>query len=513
MILARPSSSLHIIKNRKSLLLGENRKDRKIILDCLEAGIESVLPDRLIERELELKISPRSRILSVKSTNQRYDLYSFDKIIVIGGGKASGYLAEGLERVLGPKQISAGYVNILRGTRGKFHTKKIVLNEASHPVPDKSGVKGAMKMVELLRQEADQSTLLICLFSGGASSIVPLPAEGITLRDKIETTNLLLRSGADIDRMNCIRKHISAIKGGQLVKKANGATVLSLIISDVVGDHLEAISSGPTAPDPTTFADAARALSDLKIMDKVPVHVRDRIKAGVRGLIAETPKPGDPIFSKVSNVIIASNAIACERIKTELHNKLGHGARIGYLGSEIVGEASLVAKELVSKSLSVSKDDFEEFGSSSTSSSSPNEKRGRGRKDKEMKQQVSALVWGGETPVTVRGKGIGGRNQEAALSALESIGEISTSGNNVSSITMAFFATDGIDGRTKAAGALIDVGTFLRAKKKGLDIKNFLEQNDSNTFFRKVGSSLIVTGATGTNVNDVGISITRHSRK
>jgi glycerate 2-kinase len=457
------------IKNRKSLLSVGNKKERALILDCFDGAISSVLPRNLIEKELLVK----SNYLYLPRLHLQYDLTSFQKIIVLGGGKASGYLAEGLEQKLGI-YISEGYVNILRGTKKRFRTKKIVLNEASHPVPNQSGVNGTREMLKLLRT-ADRNCLVICLISGGGSSLIPLPAKGITLNDKIKTTELLLRSGADIDRINCVRKHISGVKGGQLVREGNGATFLSLIISDVVGDHLESIASGLTVADSSFFLDAKDILTDLKILNKVPSSVRKRIELGCKGLVPETPKTGDPIFGNVSNVIIGSNKMACEGIQQELRKRLRDSAKLAYLGSSIVGEASRVAKGLVSKSL---------------------------RFRKKSRKSYAALVWGGETTVTVRGNGIGGRNQEEALSALVCIGK-----TNNPYITLGFFGTDGIDGETSATGALVDLSTYERARLHGLEPNKYLKENDSNTFFRRVGNSLIVTGPTGTNVNDLGIAI------
>ena len=459
------------IKNRKSLLSVGNKVERALILDCLEAAVNSVLPFNLINKELQV----RSNRLYLPSSHLRLDLSKFQKIIVIGGGKATGYLAEGLERKLG-KYITEGYVNVLEGTKNLFRTKKIELNEASHPVPNQSGVKGTREMLKLLKT-ADPSFLVICLISGGGSSLLPFPAKGITLEEKIETTELLLRSGADIDRMNCVRKHISGVKGGQLVREGNGATFLSLVISDVVGDHLESIASGPTVPDPSTFSEAEHILSDLKILDQIPQAVRNRIESGRKGHVAETPKPGDPIFDRVSNVIIGSNKIACNSIQRELRKRLRDSVKLTYLGSSIVGEASSVAKDLVSKSVGIWK---------------------------KSRKPFSAIIWGGETTVTVRGNGIGGRNQEEALSALQSIGD-----SNNPNITISFFGTDGIDGKTNAAGALVDLSTYRKAKELRLDPSKYLERNDSNTFFRRVGNSLILTGPSGTNVNDIGIAILR----
>lgn len=458
------------IKNRRSLLSSGNKYERKQILDSIEAGLNSVYPSNLVRNKLQIK----SNRIFVLPTSQTYNLGDYHKILVVGGGKASGALAQELERMLG-NRITDGYVNILEGTRSKFRTERIELNQARHPTPDQRGVNGTRKILKILNLQSDKKTLVICLISGGGSSLMALPAKGITLNDKIATTDLLLRSGANIDQINCVRKHMSGIKGGQLVQYTHGATVLSLIVSDVVGDHLESIASGPTVPDSSTFSQAKEILRQFKILNKVPPSVRNRIEEGVRGLVPETPKPNDPLFSKVSNVIIGSNEIACEEIIRTLKKRLRSSVDLTYLGSAITGEASLVARKLLNLA--------SRAGSRST----------KGR---------TALVWGGETTVTVRGNGVGGRNQEEALSALLELAKRRTR-----KATLCFVGTDGIDGKTNAAGAIVDYSTFMKATEIGLNGAEYLERNDSNTFFRNVGNSLIISGSTGTNVNDVGMAI------
>ncbi len=459
------------VRNRCSLVSIGNKRQRKIILDCVEVGLNSVHPHFLFRNKVQLKHG----VLYVNPSNQSFDLSNYDKILVVGGGKASGALAEQLERTLG-NRITAGFVNILEGTRSKFRTKRIKLSEARHPVPDQKGVQGTEKILQLLKSKSNPNSLVICLISGGGSSLFVSPADGISLLDEIATTNLLLRSGATIDQVNCVRKHISKVKGGQLVRFTNNATILSLIISDVVGDHLESIASGLTSPDPTTFLDARKILDEFKIFNSVPISVRNRIENGVRGIVAETPKPKDSLFSKVSNVIIGSNRIACEEICARMRKHYPRSYGVSYLGSSVTGEASVVARNLV--------------GTASNSYSKSTRKRGL------------TLVWGGETTVTVKGDGVGGRNQEQALSALY---ELSRTRNE--KMVFCFVGTDGIDGKTKAAGAIVDYSTYERALKKKLDGMQYLKRNDSNTFFQTVGRSLVITGATGTNVNDIGMAI------
>jgi glycerate 2-kinase len=462
--------SFHVINKRKLASTG-NRADRALILRSLEDAVDAVLPGNVLARKLNF----RNNVLTFLPTREKYDFRKYDKVVVVGAGKASGFLAQSIEKLLGPKNIAAGYVNILQGTRNYFKTKRIQLNEASHPVPNRAGEVGAEHIVHLLGQLSEDS-LAICLISGGGSSLLPLPTPDITLSDEVRTTDLLLKAGANIDEMNCVRKHISRVKGGQLVKLAkNRPQFLSLIMSDVVGDHLESIASGPTAPDPTTYGEALQILERYDLTRRVPSSVLAHLKRGHAGEEKETPKPGDEVFSKVSNHIIASNRDACMAAIRNL--KTSKAVRsVNYLGSYWHGEAVVLAQNLAG---------FLCHGG--------DQNRGL----------VQAFVWGGEATVTVHGNGKGGRNQEQALAALEIIGTCERK------ITAAFFATDGVDGKTDAAGAVIDCEIFSLAKKKKLDCNAFLRNNDSNTLFKKLGDSLIITGPSGTNVNDVGIALVR----
>ena len=345
-------------------------KERAIILDAIESALDAVSPSTMLSEIMKVK----SGTIYVKGLHP-LRISSFDKIIVVGGGKASGSLAESLERILGLENISGGYVNILKGTKHHYSTKKISLNEASHPVPNRDGVKGVRTMLSILKN-ATKDSLVICLITGGGSSILPLPAKGIALQEIVTTTDLLLRAGADIDQMNTVRKHISSIKGGQLLRYTNGARVLSLIISDVVGNHLDSIASGPTSPDKSTFSDAIEILDAFNISEQVPSSVLNRLKQGANGALQETPKPGDSIFSNVSNILIGSNEIACKAAIKRLEKDFPKN--VYYLGSSWKGEARDTYQRIISKCVRLSK------------------------------AKRSAFVWGGETTVTVRGKGIGG---------------------------------------------------------------------------------------------------------
>lgn len=320
-----------------------------------------------------------------------------------------------------------------------------------------------------LAEGADEDDLVICLISGGGSAMMTLPREELTLEDKQMVTRLLLRSGADIAEMNTVRKHLSEFKGGWLAKKAQPATVLSLILSDVVGDPLDSIASGPTAPDPTTFRDAIDILEKYKLWNEVPSRVRDILKMGDDGHLPETPKPNDTAFNTVHNVIIGSNRMACLAAKTKL-NKLGFNTNL--LTSHLQGEAKEAGIFLAS------------IANEILSSGNP-------------LPRPAAIVVGGETTVTVKGNGIGGRNQELVLSAATKI-------NGKKGLSIGSIGTDGIDGPTEAAGAIVDGKTLIRGTEMGLDYKKALSNNDSHTYLSALGD-LVITGPTGSNVNDLAV--------
>jgi glycerate 2-kinase len=469
-----------LITDREKLVGEDPFGHRSLILDSLDAGIRAVLPENLLRNSVH--VNPTG-ILEVRKSNSSYDLRKFDRIIVVGAGKAAGAMAQCLEGMLSSSKVEfSGAVNVPQGTSGKFSTKKIELNEATHPLPSRKGVKGTLRILKAL-QSATSKSLVVCLISGGGSALLPLPAVGITLGEKVSTTNLLLKSGANIDKMNCVRKHLSAIKGGQLPLYANGAKILTLIISDIVGNPLENIASGPTAPDTTTFADALRILKQFTLLAKVPRPVLSRLEKGARGELKETPKPGDRLFANVENVLLGDNSDACKAIIQSLRQ---YGLReVAYLSSAWEGEARIIGGDLASACIEMSQEI-------------------RLEADSQKKSKGSALVWGGETTVTVTGSGRGGRNQEAALGALRKV-------KSMPGITMSFLGTDGVDGFSDAAGALVDSIVYNRAQKLKLVIDDYLENNDSNTFFDKTGAALISTGPTGTNVNDVGIAIFQHS--
>jgi hydroxypyruvate reductase len=384
-------------------------------------------------------------------------LPSFRSIYVIGAGKASAQMARAMERLLGPR-ITAGEINVKDGHGAPL--RRIQINECGHPVPDQRGVDGARRIAQIASQ-ATADDLIVCLISGGASALLPLPAPPITLAEKQKTTRLLLHSGASIHEMNCVRKHISQIKGGQLARLAYPATLLTLILSDVIGDDLDVIGSGPTVPDRSTLADARAIFEKYGIGNKLPEAAQ------------ETPKPGDRIFAKTHNVIVGSNALAVDAAEVEAR-RLGFHTLV--LSTVLEGEA----REIARVHAAIAK----EIGATGRPVKIP-----------------ACVISGGETTVAVRGKGLGGRNQEFALAAALDIA-------GLKNVVILSAGTDGTDGPTDAAGAIADGTTLVRAQALGLNAPAFLANNDSYRFFEATGD-LIKTGPTGTNVADIQLVLVR----
>lgn len=435
---------------------------KKIVLNVLNAVLDSVNPINLIRDNVKVadnKLIVRDIML---------DLSLFKRIFVVGAGKAVGGMAYGLENILSDK-INDGLIIVPRGSKIPF-LKRIKVTEASHPIPDQSSMNGAKMILELLRSLSEDD-LVIVLISGGGSALMSLPVDGITLEDKSKIIKSLMLRGANIMELNTVRKHLSQVKGGQLAKHAYPATVLSLIISDVIGNPIDVIASGPTAPDPTTFDDAISVLKRYALWESIGEHVKDFLMKGVRGEVPETPKPDDPIFKHVHNIIIADNSFACKVAVRELERA---GIRAIYLSSSVEGEARYVGGVI------------------------GNIVKGIVMGETNLNKPIG-IVMGGETTVTVKGSGIGGRNQELCLSAAFKI-------RGLKNVVIASIGTDGIDGMTDAAGAIVDGSTIDRGVAKGLDPLKHLENNDSYTFFKAL-DDLIITGPTGTNVNDILISI------
>lgn len=412
-------------------------------------------PRKMIPRAFELK----SNMLSVGGN--AFDLERFERVIVIGGGKASALMASAVERILGDR-VTMGKVIVPEYQSKLPKLKRIGFLKSTHPLPSRKGVAAVKQMLKAVGV-VEKNDLVLCLISGGGSALMPWPAEGISVSDKRIVTEMLLRSGADIREMNCVRRHLSALKGGRLAEMLAPATVISLIVSDVVGDELASVASGPTAPDGSTFSEAEGILKTSGLWEKVPPSVRTLLERGRTGEIPETPKPGSPTFDKVHNVLVGSNSL----VRRAAMETLG---RLGYSVSEMAdvqGEAREFGARLAQLAM--------------------------------RKRAMTAIVAGGETVVNVRGKGRGGRNQDIALAA-----SLGIAGSK--KVTILSFSTDGNDGPTDAAGAIADGRTVERAAERGMSAEEYLADNNSYPFFKALGD-LLVTGTTGTNVSDVSLAI------
>ena len=437
--------------------------NREAVNSIFLKALESVAPSCLV-KDYALKIQ------------SYYSMKNFSDLVVIGFGKASYEMAKAIEEVFGSDLISGGIVITKYGHAQKqlsavsgqqsAQLKKIRVYEAGHPIPDENGIKATEEIIELLKT-TDENTLVLCLVSGGGSALFVSPHEGMTLSEKQSVTDLLLRAGADITELNAVRKHMSKVKGGRLAELVQPSEIVSLMISDVIGDKLDVIASGPTAPDTSTFQDALNIIDKYKIRDRVPANVIEILHKGIEGLMPDTPKKDNPLFKNVQNMVIGSNAKALDVARDEAAG-LGYEPEI--LTSEISGEARETAKWLADRA-----------------------KEAKAQSNKGTKCFIS----GGETTVVVRGKGKGGRNTELALAfAIEIEG--------VNGITFLSAGTDGTDGPTDAAGAVVDGETIQKAKSLGLNPREYLDNNDSYNFFKKI-DSLLITGPTGTNVMDIQV--------
>jgi len=393
---------------------------------------------------------------------RRYDLRRYERVVVVGAGKATASMARAVEQRLGP-WLQGGFVVVKHGH--VVPTRRIVVAEAGHPVPDRSGQRAAARLCALAA-ELGRRDLLIVLLSGGASSLLPAPVAGVTLADKQRTTQQLLRCGASIREINTVRKHLSQIKGGRLAELTE-ATVVTLILSDVLGDDLSAIASGPTVPDPTTYQDAVAILKRDRIWQATPQRVRQHLDRGCQGLASETPKPGSSLFRRVQHHIVGNNAAAVTAVTRAAR---AAGLRTLVHTPAITGEA---------------RDAGRWFGALA---------RNIVREGKPL-QRPCCVVAGGETTVTVTGKGTGGRAQEfAAAAALEIAG--------LAKVWVVAIGTDGTDGPTDAAGAVIDGNTVARAQRLSVDLEGALKRHNTYPALKRL-HQLIITGPTGTNVNDL----------
>jgi glycerate 2-kinase len=435
------------------------------LMTIFRDAVHSVDPADLIERHVKKK--GRTLLIDSHEITISEDLTKYNEIIVLGIGKASARMAQAIEGILGD-DLTEGFV-ITKYGHG-LHLVKTHVLEAGHPIPDEKSMDGARMMARIAR-DADEHTLIINLISGGGSSLFTLPADGISLEDKIETTRVLLASGAGIDEVNCIRKHISKVKGGRFAKIAYPARFISLILSDVIGDRLGTISSGITAPDPTTFKDALSVLAKYSLDDKVPKVVRELLSSGFQGHIPETPKGNDPVFSNAVNIIVGNNMLACKAALTRAQ-KLGYDTHI--LTTTLTGEARSAGECLSGLAMDINS--------------------GRAGLKK-----PTLLILGGETTVTIRGQGKGGRNQEMTLAFACALHALNPGSTNIFFLSAG---TDGTDGPTDAAGAFVT--PLLMEKMKGISAEAIrrLEDNDAYHFFSQQ-DLLFKTGPTCTNVGDI----------
>jgi hydroxypyruvate reductase len=410
---------------------------------ALDAGAVEPLVRRAFRRE-------GARLVAGART---WDLAGVRRVVVLGCGKAGAAMARAVEGILGD-HVTEGFVIVKDGYTGP--TRRIGLAEAGHPVPDARGQRAAQRLLGLARS-AGAEDLVVVLISGGGSALTPAPAPPITLEEKQATTRRLLEAGATINELNAVRKHLSLLKGGQLARAAMPAEVLTLVLSDVIGDPLDVIASGPTAPDPTTFEDALGVLASRGLRDGVPPSIVAHLDAGRRGEIAETPKPGDPLFDRVTNLVIGNNALVVDAAAARAR-QLGYEPQV--LTRELQGEARELAYGLVARARRL--------------------------------PAATCLIAGGETTVTVRGRGRGGRCQEFALAAALALrpGE---------DLVVLAGGTDGTDGPTDAAGAVVDATT---AAARAHDAQRALADNDAYSYLDAVGD-LLVTGPTHTNLLDI----------
>ncbi len=429
--------------------------DRQKAIDIFLAGVESVKPDNLINRYVKIS----NNVLKIEELS--FDLSVLRNIFIVGAGKASAAMAEAMESIL-DSRITAGHIITKYGH--SLPLRYIEITEAGHPVPDENGVRGTAKILSIVN-EAQKDDLVICLFSGGGSALLADVPEGSTLEELKALNSILLRTGADIGEMNCIRKHLSKVKGGHLAKAASPARVLSLILSDVIGDRLDVIASGPTAPDPTTFADAVAILRKYGIESELPEKIINVLYEGFDNKRQETLKETDEMFKLIDNLIIGTNRLALKTAgeKAEL---LGYETFV--ITNELAGEindAAVFIIENIKKAVI--------------------EKSGKKR----------CLLFAGEPTVKINGSGTGGRNQHLALIIARLL-------QDMPGVTFLSGGTDGSDGPTDATGAVVDSFTSENSSDLNLDMDKFLKDFDSYNFFKQEGG-LIITGPTQTNVMDL----------
>jgi glycerate-2-kinase len=433
-------------------------KRRDAIVDIFRAGLRAVDPGRSVREHMPhvFDVCRKRGVTEVE---------------VVAFGKGAATMAKAAMDELNDRVHARGIVLTKYGhAHGVVFHGNVEVFEAGHPIPDEAGHAAAQRILGVI-EDADETMLVLFLISGGGSALLAAPAEGVTLADKQAVTDLLLKSGATIEDLNKVRKHLSLVKGGRLAKAAYPAHGIALILSDVIGDRLDVIASGPTAPDPSTYDDAIGVLGKYKLTDKVPANVMKILEDGAAGILPETPKRDDPVFENFENIIIAGNRKATTAAEARAA-ELGFNALAPANKGE--GEARKLGTRYVRAVRSTQK----------WIANKP-------------ERQNMCFIYGGEPTVTVKGDGKGGRNTELALA-------FAIAADGMEGVTFLSAGTDGTDGPTDAAGAIVDGGTVQRGREKGLDAREYLERNDSYSFFKETGE-LLITGPTGTNVMDLEI--------
>jgi glycerate 2-kinase len=426
----------------------------------LDAALTAVDPRAAMLANLKLKNS------NLELNRKIYNVQSFDRILLVGAGKAGQPMAKAVQEALG-YHLDGGTVIVKEGyTTNKNPSSRIEIIEAGHPIPDQRGVEGTRKIIQLL-EKITKNDLVICIISGGGSALMVSPVPGITLQDLQILTEKLLAIGATINEINTLRKHLDQIKGGQIARLAAPAKLICLILSDVVGDPLDVIASGPTVPDPTTFADACAILDRYQIRDEIPESILRYLTLGLENKVAETPKPGDQLFEGVNIVVIGSNQTATRAAQIQAESE---GFNTLVLSNYLQGEASQAGNFFGAILRQVAK-------------------------HSQPLPRPACIIVGGETTVTLQGGGYGGRNQEIALGAVYGL-------QGLKDVALITLASDGGDGPTDAAGAVVTGKTLMRAKSLDLDPFSFLAKNDAYNFFNPL-EDLVKTGPTLTNVNDL----------
>ncbi|MBW2608959.1 MAG: glycerate kinase [Deltaproteobacteria bacterium] len=442
---------------------------RSEALKIFHASLEPINPYEAVRRSVRLD---GTRLILGQGDQQKVelDLEEYERIFLVGGGKATAPMARAMEGLLGDR-IHKGVINVKYGFTEKLSFTEII--EADHPLPDQNGVEGTKKILDILNSAGDKD-LIFSLISGGGSALLPHPAGQISLAEKQAVTRSLLECGASIGEINSIRKHISDTKGGQMARAAFPATTVNLMLSDVVGDRMDVIASGPFVPDTSMFKESWQIIERYGLGDSIPDSVREHLKSGTENKIPDTPKDGDPIFGPVSNFIIGSNILALAAARDEAE-QMGYNSLI--LSSMIEGETRDVARVHTGIAMEVLKTGM-------------------------PLNPPACIISGGETTVTIQGRGMGGRNQEFCLAAAVYITELPPQ------VVILSGGTDGNDGPTDAAGGIVDPLTVKRGRDRGLDVSEYLAENDSYHFLEKTGD-LLMTGPTNTNVMDVRIVLVR----